>query len=280
MRALSSIAHAVVQAKACCYVVCSAMLTRSVGPFLESWKRGENFVGRDWNFIHHQPPPPPVLPHHSMTSMQAYLAAKYMTGPKADAILARTTAATSKKKKRKTKPGSEGAEASFIKDDEDELRWGKPMETDEPEEVVVASDRSFKKKQVEKDPEGAGWITVREGEKQDDDVPVEDIAPAPVGGLVMASELRANLPKPKSRKGKEKEREDGKEAETVYRDATGRRIEVESKEDMKARLEREALEERRREAEKQEWGKGLVQREQAESLRREMEKGKTKGVAR
>jgi pre-mRNA-splicing factor CWC26 len=42
-----------------------------------------------------------------MSSMQAYLAEKYMSGPKADAILSRTT--QKKKKKRKPDLGSTSA---------------------------------------------------------------------------------------------------------------------------------------------------------------------------
>ena len=51
------------------------------------------------------------------TSMKAYLAAKYMSGPKAEAILARTAPSTGKKKKRKVASSSTTASA-MIKDDD------------------------------------------------------------------------------------------------------------------------------------------------------------------
>ena len=218
--------------------------------------------------------------------MQAYLAAKYMTGPKADAILARTTAATTKKKKRKTKNTDVDMTPSFIKDDDDELRWGKPID-EEPEEnqAVIEKDRSFKKRKVEQTTEdGAGWITVRDKDPNavaEDDIPVEDVSPAPaLGGLVMPSEFKSSIPQKKSKKGKERDDGAAEAQETVYRDATGRKIKVESAEEVAARKKDEEREEVMKEAQKKEWQKGLVQREAADARRREEEKLRSRGVAR
>ena len=101
--------------------------------------------------------------------MKAYLAAKYMSGPKADAILSRTNDSVPKKKKRKTTHASSTASASFIKDD-DIAGWDavpKEPEEDDGTDLVVASDRGFKKKQrAEGD---SGWATVREGLKNEEE---------------------------------------------------------------------------------------------------------------
>lgn len=213
------------------------------------------------------------------------MAQKYMSGPKADAILAKVSdATTKKKKKRKAKDGETSNAATFIKDTDDDLRWGKPID-DEPEEAeaVVEKDRSFKKRKVEPASDGGGWITVRDQEPAEE--PVEEVQSAPKqGGLVMPSDFQSTLPQSsqkKSKKGKEKERERNEQAEeTVYRDASGRRIKVDTPEELAAKKAAEEANEARVAAQKREWNKGLVQREAAEARRQEEEKLRSKGVAR
>ena len=58
-----------------------------------------------------------------MTDKQAYLAAKYMSGPKADAILSKVNPPKKKKRKAAATAASTSASASFIKDD-DLTGWG------------------------------------------------------------------------------------------------------------------------------------------------------------
>ena len=103
------------------------------------------------------------------TSLQAYLAAKYMSGPKADAILSHASVNSAKKKKRKVAASSSNkvTGSSMIKDD-DVMGWAENGNEGEDEddlmsEVVVADDRGFKKRQ--RTDEGSGWATVREGER-------------------------------------------------------------------------------------------------------------------
>src|ERR1700761_5603944 len=93
-------------------------------------------------------------------SMQTYLAAKYMSGPKADAILKKSG---KKKKKHANSDWIEPASTSsafIIDEDEGWGNHGKPDdEPEQVEDVIVASDRSFKKR----DGQGAtGWTTVKE----------------------------------------------------------------------------------------------------------------------
>ncbi|KAG8913250.1 Pre-mRNA-splicing factor cwc26 [Tulasnella sp. 418] len=208
-----------------------------------------------------------------------------MSGPKADAILARSSSSTGKKKKRKPAIGdNQGQGQTFIKDEDEELRWGKVKPQDEDdameEAVVEKSDRSFKKRKVEG--ESSGWITIKEPSPVDEQPMVveEEARPAFTGGLVKASDLRSTLPQhsaPPSKKGKEKEQPPPEELETVYRDSSGRKIDTKAERAAAAR-ERRVREEK--EAQKMEWGKGVVQRAEAEERKREEEKERTRDLAR
>ncbi|KAM5536137.1 hypothetical protein V8D89_010236 [Ganoderma adspersum] len=215
-------------------------------------------------------------------SLKSYLAEKYMSGPKADAILSRTN--PPKKKKRKTAAASTSASSSFIKDD-DLTGWAaapKDDEDDEMEEAVVAEDRRFKKRQ--RTDADSGWQTVREGEG--DPPPAEDEQPQVVeteepfkGGLLTSSQLKKKLPKrQESKKSAEEEAAERAAAqETVYRDSSGRKVDMAAARAEAARLKREREE---KEAAKMEWGKGLVQRDDAEKRKQELEKMRGQAFAR
>ncbi|TFK46789.1 hypothetical protein OE88DRAFT_1720973 [Heliocybe sulcata] len=220
-------------------------------------------------------------------SMKAYLAEKYMSGPKADAILAKTG---KKKKKRKT-TASASATAGFIVDDDAGFAGLKEEEEEDDvmKDAVVASDRSFKKRRVEEG-EG-GWTTLRGGEQEVKDEPKEDeqpmvvdaqgreeMSPQVTGGLVTAAQLRKQKKEKPKLKAREEEEEEARLAqETVYRDATGRKIDTKAEKAEAARKKREREE---REAKKMEWGKGLVQRDEQEKRREEMEKMKGRDLSR
>jgi len=251
--------------------------------------------------------------------MQAYLAEKYMSGPKADAILSRTAP----KKKKRPKPddvkpspsGSSGAGGAKIVDDD--AGWGDAanamdVEEDDAAEAVVASDRAFKKRRAEPPGfsegdgggggGGSGWTTLREPtpppapDEQPIVVTAEDAPAGPFrGGLLTKKQLRAHLPSsssssaqgPHKRDGKErvKEGEDDEEdpeaaaaaQETVYRDSSGRKIDMKMEKAEAARKKREREE---REAKKMEWGKGLVQRDDAEKRKQEEERIRQSGFTR
>ncbi|KAF7315217.1 Pre-mRNA-splicing factor CWC26 [Mycena indigotica] len=209
---------------------------------------------------------------------KAYLAEKYMSGPKADAILARE--ASHKKKKRKA-PTNAPAAKSFIVDTDG--GWGdetRGEEAEEVEEVIVASDRSFKKRKVG---EGSGWTTVQGGNKEESPPPAADEQPqivveeTPVlGGLVSAKQLSKALPQSNVDPVATAE-EIALAQETVYRDAQGKKIDTKAARAEAARLKREREE---KEAQKMEWGKGLVQRDEAEKRRQELEKQRNSKFAR
>ncbi|KAH7915662.1 Pre-mRNA-splicing factor of RES complex-domain-containing protein [Hygrophoropsis aurantiaca] len=211
--------------------------------------------------------------------MQAYLAEKYMSGPKADAILSRT--APKKKKKRKAETQ---AKSMFVDED---AGWGdeRREEEDEMEDAVVAKDRSFKKRRVVPAEEDSGWATVREGVKEEtppipmDEQPlvVDEPSQPFVGGLLTGDQLRKALPKPVVKAEPLSREEEEAAQETVYRDASGRKIDTKAARAEAARKKREREE---KEAQKMEWGKGLVQKEEAAKLKKQLEKNKTLPFAR
>ncbi|CAE6440929.1 unnamed protein product [Rhizoctonia solani] len=215
------------------------------------------------------------------SSMQAYLASKYMTGPKADAILARTS---DKPKKKKRKAGADASTSTpgFIHDDDG--GWGrekKESDDEDMKEAQLASDRSFKKKIK------SNWEIVQPGDgipaeptpkDEEPQVVEEDDQPMFRAGLMTADQLKKTTPKKKKPTKEELDEAAAAAAqETVYRDASGRKIDTKAERAEAARKKREREE---LEAKKMEWGKGLVQREEEERRRLELEKEKTRGMAR
>ncbi|CAE7231632.1 unnamed protein product [Rhizoctonia solani] len=215
------------------------------------------------------------------SSMQAYLASKYMSGPKADAIMARTSDKP-KKKKRKVATDPSTSTPGFIHDDDG--GWGrekKDSDDEDTKEAQMASDRSFKKKTK------SNWEVVQPGEglsaeeptpkDEEPQVVEEDDQPVFRAGLMTADQLKKAMPKKKPTKEEADEAAAAAAQETVYRDSSGRKIDTKAERAEAARKKREREE---LEAKKMEWGKGLVQREEEEKRRLELEKEKTRGMAR
>ncbi|KAJ7188610.1 Pre-mRNA-splicing factor of RES complex-domain-containing protein [Mycena filopes] len=211
-------------------------------------------------------------------SMKAYLAEKYMSGPKADAILSRV--APQKKKKRKAAAAATSAPSAFVMDVDG--GWGDETreETEDVEEAVVATDRSFKKRKVAPAEEGSGWATLQPGIKEESPPPADEqpqVVETPfMGGLVSAQQLKKVLPQTNVTPDATAE-EMALAQETVYRDATGKKINTKAARAEAARLKREREE---KEAQKMEWGKGLVQRDEAEKRKQELEKQRGSKFAR
>lgn len=234
--------------------------------------------------------------------MRAYLAEKYMSGPKADAILARTASTSTGKKKKKRKSPSDAPSTSTSTAygakivDEDEVGWANVGGADEDEDMkdaVVASDRGFKKRKVGGgggaggkgeggEDGGGGWATIREPTPPPpaDEEPMvvdttngdasETSKPAFRGGLLSAKELAARMAASSGDTEVKMSKEEAERAqETVYRDTSGRKIDVKAEKAEAARKKREREE---RESKKMEWGKGLVQREEQEEQRKEEER--------
>ena len=193
-----------------------------------------------------------------------------MSGPKADAILSR---AGPQKKKKKRKADEAGMVGGYLVKDEDG-GWGDQghEEADEEADVLVASDRSFKKRKA-----GEGWETVRDGIKAEESPPADEqptvVETEERGGLLTAAQVKKKFGK----KEVEKVEKPAEAEETVYRDSSGRKIDTKAARAEAARLRREQEE---REAKKMEWGKGLVQRGEEERRKLELEKEKARGLAR
>lgn len=247
-----------------------------------------------------------------MADLKAYLAAKYMTGAKADAILDRAAdhdgTVKRRKKKRKVDDSTQRVVASgggLVIADDDGMSWvaNNDEEDDEARPVVEERKGFFKAKAS-----GQSWATVREGEPSGgrtpspepvDEDPVvvstttED---APRGGLQSAAQLRAEgerrrLEQEKLRiqaereiaKRKKEMRARGEDEDaddptaTVYRDSSGRKIDMKLEKAEKARIKREEME---KEMKKMEWGKGIVQKEDKERERLEQEAMLAKPLAR
>ncbi|KXN85315.1 Pre-mRNA-splicing factor CWC26 [Leucoagaricus sp. SymC.cos] len=220
-----------------------------------------------------------------MADLKAYLAEKYMSGPKADAILSRV-APKKKKKKRKGEETTTGG-ASFIKDDDGGWGWDQAKEEEEDlAEAVVAEDRSFKKRKVATT-DASNWVTIQEGEKlPEEPIPadeqpmvVDSEEPEPfTGGLMTAAKLRKMMPTSRAPKTETATAEEIAQAqETVYRDSSGKRIDTKAERAAAARAKREREE---KEAQKMEWGKGLVQKEEEEKRKVELERQRRKAFAR
>lgn len=231
--------------------------------------------------------PSPLIP--TMSNLKAYLAEKYMSGPKADVILAKT--APSKKKKRKAKDAALSKGSTIIQDEDG--GWGEVLreEDDDIAEAIVEKDRGFKKRKVASSAPESNWTTVHEGlsdlnvkeesppPAEDEQPVVVDATPAMVGGLMNPKDLKKILPQNNvvDSTNAMTEEEIACAQETVYRDISGKKIDTKAAKAEAARLKREKEE---REAKKMEWGKGLVQRDEAEKKKKELEKQKTTSFAR
>ncbi|KAJ7244183.1 Pre-mRNA-splicing factor of RES complex-domain-containing protein [Mycena haematopus] len=208
-----------------------------------------------------------------MSDMKAYLAEKYMSGAKADAILAKVGP---KKKKRKA---TTAAPTALVVDVDG--GWGDEPQEDmeDVEEAIVATDRSFKKRKLAPTEEGSGWATIQPGLKEETPPPDEQpqvVETQFLGGLVTAQQLKKALPQTNVEPTATAE-EMALAQETVYRDATGKKINTKAARAEAARLKREREE---KEAQKMEWGKGLVQRDEAEKRKQELEAQRGKKFAR
>ncbi|SGY16200.1 BQ5605_C012g06801 [Microbotryum silenes-dioicae] len=266
-----------------------------------------------------------------MSDLQAYLAAKYMTGAKADAILECSGSSSEKRKKKKRKVEAESTASSrgqtstsygqtqgrgggLIVDDDDGMEWARKKNDDDQEDgrpVVEQQKAQFKAKAST----ASSWSTIREAAFDEpayvrtpspepvDEEPVvvgsvvQDAAPPPPppskGGLQSAASLRAEQARRdvelaaqkkqadaelEARKRELRERGetldedvqgDDDHTATVYRDSSGRKIDLKLAKAEKAKQKREELE---KEIKKMEWGKGLVQRGEKEQRQKEREK--------
>lgn len=232
--------------------------------------------------------------------LQTYLASKYMSGPKADAILLAAKREGSKKRsKRKLSTNqTDQAQSSssfpgmILRDADEPDGWQSGLREDEAEAApVVENIPTFKTKASTE----SRWETVKpsmlttdrkdggeEEQELEDERPqivqtTTDPSSAPVGGLQTAAELRARFASKQPIHRKESNEESDQEEETIYRDSRGKKIDTKQlRAEEKRRQERE-LEKRMK---KMEWGKGLVQRDERKTDAEELSKIASQPFAR
>lgn len=217
--------------------------------------------------------------------LDAYLAKHYLDGPKAEAILSREGGPPKKRKKKKEVPSNSG----FQIIDDVEKTW-RPAEEGEDSDVAIVQDDGEEEKRSK-------WA--RLGDKGDEIPRLDDKGegipskPAPIrAGLKTKEEMRAERLERERierenasasqasdsdvRDKRAKERQEHQQ-ETVYRDASGRKIDVAQEEEEK---ERERQKQRRREREKKDWNKGQVQLAQQRSAYEREQQALQEGVTR
>ncbi|SNX81501.1 related to BUD13 - subunit of the RES complex, required for pre-mRNA retention and splicing [Melanopsichium pennsylvanicum] len=243
--------------------------------------------------------------------LQAYLATHYLSGPKADAILARTSS-DGKIKKRKKKFRNDAPESSssatgiIIKDDDESWKIGHGNEDGDDDATtpqIVGGGESRSRKAFRKI---GGFRHIDEstveGEGSSTQAPsAEASAEEPLAfkaGLRTKEEMKAarlareerrrrevasdpnkpsalSTPQPDS--VSDEDEETRKAQETVYRDSTGRVIDIHEQEKHERALEQQRLQ---KEKERATWGQGLVQKQARAEAAAQLASAQSQSVTR
>ncbi|PKI83711.1 Pre-mRNA-splicing factor cwc26 [Malassezia vespertilionis] len=216
-------------------------------------------------------------------ALQRYLAEHYISGPKSDAILKRYGDDGQKKKKRKKREGADGG--GLLIQDEATVWFGEEAPAEEDEEEGVAPDFSISDVSVPStSSKPSGWKSVRAAGPdvaQAQETPAQ--APVPIkAGLMSREAIKAQREAREAQHAHETQSAEAhaaaQEAETtVYRDAQGRRINVEDEE---TRIRAEQLEAERKDKERKVWGQGVVQRRAKHAQQAEQQAVQEEGVVR
>ncbi|KAF9575671.1 Pre-mRNA-splicing factor cwc26 [Mortierella alpina] len=215
-----------------------------------------------------------------MSSTQDYLK-KYMSKP------ASVEEHKKRKLKKKKAPKTVLKKGNFAIHDEDEVSWKNAASESEDDLPVVEEPKAPIYKS-----NSSSWATIREGEPEPsresklqrnvvpewDDVENEDERPSIAG---LADQVRRDIER-KQQKHLDRMRaldptKTGRDAETVYRDASGRKVDRVQEKIEKAAAARRELE---KQEQQMEWGKGLVQREAEVDRKKREEEEKFKPLAR
>ncbi|KAJ9476998.1 Pre-mRNA-splicing factor CWC26 [Pseudozyma hubeiensis] len=239
-------------------------------------------------------------------NLQSYIAAHYLSGPKADAILARNSSDIKVKRKKKRPKADESAGASsssglVFKDESD--MWKKQTEDEEDnagltpqvvgEWAAGSSSKAFRRigpsKNRTEEKEVSGDVAEGSASVSAADEPTEFKA-----GLRTKEEMKAARLARESRKKRAAEAssvepstlsapqpDEDEEArlaqQTVYRDSSGRVIDIHAQQAEQERLERLRLE---KEAERSTWSHGLVQKQQRQKAAAQLSAVEKQGIAR
>lgn len=227
-------------------------------------------------------------------NLQSYLAAHYLSGPKADAILARTSA-DGKVKRKKKKPRTDDSSSSGLVFKDDSDSWNTLPAADEDEDgltpQVVGSasagpSKAFRKIGSTRPKEGEEEVNADEVESKSEEIPEfkaglrtkEEMKAARLAREERKRREAARTPPPSSTPAKDEDDEEARLAQqTVYRDSSGRVIDIAAAEAAERELEQER---KRKEAERATWGQGLVQKQQRQAAAAELASVRDQGVSR
>ena len=206
-----------------------------------------------------------------------------MNGPKADAILEKTN--VKKKKKKSTKKSTQ---IGSIKINEDDDLLNKPFDKDDDDNdnavTVISNETKFKS--ISKPSNNDDDIANKDDNLDNDPVVVNDEPQVEEfkGGLKSAKQIRKENAERRQKEEAQRQvelekmsKEQQNQNDTVYRDSTGRKIDIKAEE---IERKRKKMEEDEKEAQKMEWGKGLVQREDRQRKQKEIDDMKNKPMAR
>lgn len=220
--------------------------------------------------------------------LQSYLAQHYLSGPKADAILARSEDGHKRKKKKKQAHLETTASSGLtFRDDSESWRTADVEQEDEDAQIVASESgpgRSAFKRLWSKGKESGPSAEAETILQMPNSVEAET-SPVMKAGLRSKEEMRAARQAREEKRKREEEEQAtripsssatrhsdpeaaGSEQQTVYRDRSGRRINVDE-EDAAVRAAEQEAEQRRKERET--WGQGLVQRQAREKETAELD---------
>lgn len=238
-------------------------------------------------------------------NLQSYIASHYLSGPKADAILARSSDGKLKRKKKKPKTNETSSFSTsglVIKDDTDSWAVAPGEDEDEDEDgftpQIVNQAEGGPRKAFRRI--GSSSKAVKDNAMgPEDPSKAEVVAEEPTGfkaGLRSKEEMKAARLAREERKRREAEQatlppasssthtsneEEDEEAklaqETVYRDSSGRIIDIRVQEAHERALERER---QLHEAERKTWSQGLIQKQQKRQAQEQLASVRDKSISR
>ena len=228
-------------------------------------------------------------------NVQSYIASHYLSGPKADAILARTSDIKVKRSKKKHKSDQLNAACSsagglVFKDDSDGWKavGGEADEEDALEPQVVGGDaasfsKAFRKigssknkvedrTAVEASAEASQESTLKPGLRTKEEMKAARLAREQ--RELVETNPTTSRPSPTPQADNQQE---ALAQQTVYRDASGRKINIEAHQAAQRQLE---LERATKAAERSTWSQGLVQKQQRSEAKARLASVQTQSIAR
>ncbi|POW15899.1 hypothetical protein PSTT_01827 [Puccinia striiformis] len=227
--------------------------------------------------------------------LQAYLASKYMSGPKAEAILAsRKEGGTKKKSKKKSSHKLSSNETNshqesgshsgmILKDVDGDDQWiSRDEELDDAPVVQTAAPTRAKWKSINDDEPVDGGLQTAAMEQakwksRDEETDNEPSSRRRIANSSIDTSETGHLQAPLPPTHQSDEEDEPMEEETIYRDAQGKKIDTKQ---LRAEEKRKQARELEKKMKKMEWGKGLVQRQDRKTDADELKKIASQPFAR